>query len=64
MDDCHEVCTKYSDVYFVQQRNPSEGSEGVIQASERVSEEMQEGAKAGDTSQTSGMLCLHNDNVN
>ena len=48
MDDCHEVCTKYSDVYFVQQRNPSEGSEGVIQASERVSEEMQEGAKAGD----------------
>jgi len=34
--------------YFVQQRDPSEGSEGVIQASERVSEEMQEQAEAGD----------------
>ena len=48
MDDYHEVCTMYSDMYFVQQRDPSEGNEGIIQASERVSEEMQEQAKAGD----------------
>lgn len=38
----------YSDMYFAQQRGPSEGSEGVIQASECVSEEMQEQAEAGD----------------
>ena len=48
MDDYHEVCTMYSDMYFAQQRDPSEGNEGVIQASEHVSEEMQERAKAGD----------------
>ena len=48
----------YSDVYFVQQRDPSKGNEGVIQASERISEEMHERAKAGDPqSRVSESVC-------